>query len=75
MSLYGSARDPKNATVITDNSGGTASDTIAAVAAGAAYAQTDIVALKNAVASLAKKYNDLLTALKRVAAKSGPGTD
>lgn len=75
MSLYGSARDPQSATAIVDNSGGAASGTIAAITAGAAYSQADMQAVQNALASLAKKYNDLLTALKRVAAKSGPGTD
>jgi hypothetical protein len=33
-------------TTFTDNSGGTASNTLAAVAAGATYSQADIVALK-----------------------------
>ena len=65
MALYGSANEPKKAGALTDSSGGTASDTLAAVTAGATYAQADIVALKNAVASLAKKYNDLIAELKR----------
>lgn len=47
-------------TTFTDNSGGTASNTLAAVAAGAAYSQADIVALKNAVASLAAKLNAII---------------
>lgn len=51
-------------TALTDNSGGTASNTIAAITAGASYAQADIVALKNAVASLSAKVNALNTALQ-----------
>ena len=47
-------------TTFTDNSGGTVSNTLAAVAAGASYAQADIVALKNAVASLAAKLNTII---------------
>ena len=47
-------------TTFTDNSGGTASNTLAAVTAGASYAQADIVALKNAVASLAAKLNTII---------------
>jgi len=42
---------------LTDDSGGTAGATLAAVTAGATYAQADIVALKNAVASLAAQVN------------------
>jgi hypothetical protein len=49
---------------ITDNSGGTASDTIAAITAGAAYAQADATAIKNAIASLNAKLNAVLEALK-----------
>lgn len=47
-------------TALTDNSGGTASNTVAAIAAGAAYAQADMVAAKNAIASLTAKVNALL---------------
>jgi hypothetical protein len=45
-------------TQLTDNSGGTASDTIAAI--GATYSQTEVA---NAVASLAAKIDEILTAL------------
>lgn len=44
--------------LLTDNSGGTASDTIAAI--GAAYDQAEV---RNAVASLAAKVNAILAAL------------
>lgn len=40
-------------TSLTDNSGGTASGTIAAIAAGTEFAQSDMTAIKNAVASFA----------------------
>ena len=40
-------------TPLTDNSGGVVSNTIAAIAAGASYAQSDIVAIKNALATIA----------------------
>jgi len=46
-------------TALTDNSGGTASDTIAAI--GATYSQAQV---RNAVASLAAKINALQAALK-----------
>lgn len=49
---------------LTDNSGGTASGTLAAITAGASYAQADAVAIKNAVASNAAKINAILTALE-----------
>lgn len=48
----------------TDSTGGTASDTIAAIAAGGAYAQSDLVAIKNGIASLTAKLNALQTACK-----------
>lgn len=55
----GAAIVPKTApTALTNNSGGTASDTIAAI--GSSYTQSEVA---NAVASLAKKINDLRTAL------------
>jgi len=44
---------------LTDSSGGTASDTLAAITAGASYSQTDLTAIKNAIASLAAKINSL----------------
>ena len=45
------------AAALTDSSGGTASTTLAAITAGASYAQTDMTAVKNAVASLAAQVN------------------
>ena len=43
---------------LTDNSGGTASDTIAAI--GGTYSQAEV---RNAVASLAAKINEIIDAL------------
>jgi hypothetical protein len=48
---------------ITDNTGGTASGTFAAITAGATYAQADLVAVKNALAEIAAQLNALRTAL------------
>lgn len=42
---------------LTDNSGGTASTTIASITAGAAYSQADMTAVKNAIATLAARDN------------------
>jgi hypothetical protein len=46
-------------TPITDSTGGTASSTLAAIAAGASYTQADMVAVKNAIASLALAVNQI----------------
>lgn len=51
-------------TALTDSTGGTASDTLAAITAGASYAQADMTAVKNAIASLAAKYEALRVALE-----------
>jgi hypothetical protein len=40
-------------TALTDSTGGTPSTTLAAITAGASYAQADLVAIKNALASIA----------------------
>ena len=45
---------------LTDNSGGTASDTIAAI--GGTYSQSEVA---NAIASLAKKVNQLIDAMEK----------
>lgn len=60
------AGNAKNAAVasLTDSSGGTASNTLAAIIAGAAYAQADLVALKDAVASFAVKIEAILDVLR-----------
>lgn len=42
---------------ITDSTGGTPSTTFAAIAAGASYAQADIIAIKNALAEIALVIN------------------
>jgi hypothetical protein len=51
---------------VTDSTGGAASDTFAAITAGASYAQADAVAIKNALASIAAKQNAILAALQGV---------
>ena len=51
-------------TALTDSTGGTASNTIAAITAGSTYAQADMTATKNALASLAAKVNEIITALE-----------
>lgn len=48
---------------LTDSTGGTASATLASIAAGGSYAQADLVAIKNAIASLAALTGSLRTAL------------
>jgi hypothetical protein len=52
-----------NQAAITDSTGGTASTTLAAITAGAAYAQSDMTAVKNALASLARLQDAMRTAL------------
>lgn len=54
----GKVPDVPLATQLTDSSGGTAGDTIAAI--GGTYSQTEV---RNAVASLAAKVNQLLQLL------------
>lgn len=49
---------------LTDNTGGTGTDTLAAIAAGASYAKADMVAVKNAIASLSDKVTELNAALQ-----------
>lgn len=57
---YGTVIMSAKVAPITDNTGGTASSTAAAITAGASYAQADIVAIKNILASiLATMNNDL----------------
>jgi hypothetical protein len=51
---------------ITDNTGGSATTTFAAITAGASYAQADMVACKNALASIAAQYNKIETALHNI---------
>lgn len=47
----------RTAAALTDNTGGTVSTTLAAITAGATYTQADMVAVKNAIASLADQMN------------------
>lgn len=49
---------------LTDSTGGTASNTLAAITAGGSYAQADMTAVKNALASLAAKLALIQTALR-----------
>jgi len=48
---------------LTDSTGGTATGTLASITAGASYAQADMTAVKNAIASLSAKVNALSAAL------------
>lgn len=49
---------------LTDNTGGVVSEIAAAIAAGGAYAQADMVAVKNALASIITKQTAIINALK-----------
>jgi hypothetical protein len=51
---------------ITDNTGGSATTTFAAITAGSSYAQADMVAVKNIAASVAAQLNDLQTDLATI---------
>ncbi len=48
-----------NQAALTDSTGGTPSTTLAAITAGASYAQADMTAVKNALASQARLLNEL----------------
>ena len=63
-STLGVVKQATDVTALTDSTGGTATSTLAAITAGAAYAQADAVATKNALASLAANNNAILAALK-----------
>lgn len=63
-SLAGSVKQITAQASLTDSTGGTPSTTFAAIAAGAAYAQADIVAIKNALAQIALQFNNLKTAME-----------
>jgi len=49
---------------LTDNTGGTAAATFAAITAGGAYAQADMVAVKNALAQVVLNFNGIRTMLR-----------
>jgi hypothetical protein len=51
--------------LLTDSTGGTASTTLASIAAGASYTQADMVAVKNALSSLAAAVNALIVVVQR----------
>lgn len=57
---------------LTDSTGGTASTTLAAIAAGTTYAQGDMVAAKNALASIAAQFDALRTSLVNAGFITGP---
>lgn len=68
IGFYGNAtpvarRANANQGAITDSTGGAASLTFAAIAAGGAYAQADLVAIKNALAQIALSLNEWRTVL------------
>lgn len=63
--LYQLGAAPAAVGQLTDNSGGTASG-IAAIAAGAAYTQADMTAVKNAIATLAAQLNLVTNATRAV---------
>jgi hypothetical protein len=50
----------------TDSSGGTASHTIAAIAAGVGYTQGDMLAVKNGLASVSAKLNTVLALIRNL---------
>jgi hypothetical protein len=51
---------------LTDDTGGTPSQTLAAVTAGAGYSQADAVAMKNAISSLAASLNAVIQSLENL---------
>jgi hypothetical protein len=53
-------------TAIIDSTGGSATNTIAAITAGATYAQADLTAVKNGLASVTAKVNTILTLLRNL---------
>lgn len=53
-------------TAITDSTGGTAANTIAAITAGVGYAQADMTAVKDGLASVSAKVNTILTLLRNL---------
>jgi hypothetical protein len=56
-----SVKAAQTQTGLTDSTGGTPSTTLAAITAGASYAQADLVAVKNAISSLAVELADIKT--------------
>lgn len=55
---------------LTDSTGGTPGTTLAAITAGSSYSQADMVAVKNALASLAAKHNAIDTLLHNLGLSS-----
>lgn len=68
VGLYGKTPVVQHADIpnMVDNTGGTISSTCAAIAAGALYAQADMVAAKNCLASLLAKINLLEAAIEEI---------
>lgn len=61
--VAGAVKEAAAVTALTDSTGGTASATLAAITAGASYAQADMVAAKNAIASLNTQINALIASM------------
>lgn len=61
-----------NRQALTDSTGGVASQTLAAIAAGASYTQADMTAVKNAIASLSAQLNAIRTGLVNNGQMTGP---
>lgn len=68
VGLYGKTPVAQHADIpnMVDNTGGTISSTCAAITAGALYAQADMVAVKNCLASLLAKINLLEAAIEEI---------
>ena len=60
----GTVLEAADVAALTDSTGGTPAATLAAITAGASYAQADMVAAKNAIASLNASISAILTAIK-----------
>jgi hypothetical protein len=67
LGFYGATpvtqRTNANQAALTDNTGGIASTTFTAIAAGASYAQSDMVAVKNALSQVVLSVNEIRTSL------------
>ncbi|HEY1600456.1 MAG TPA: hypothetical protein VGG64_12690 [Pirellulales bacterium] len=69
---YGLVELAASVAELTDSTGGTAGSTLAAIAAGATYDQADLVAVKNAIASLNASVSAILTNLKAAGSMASP---
>jgi hypothetical protein len=64
--IQGDGQSPGNLVnnIVTDSTGGTASETLAAITAGSGYSQADMQAVQNALASLAANQNAIISVLR-----------